>query len=58
MASLEKHPRKKRILTTKQYEVLDTKAKLAGFIEGTRPIFNKYKYDSLGKELKERAPKT
>jgi hypothetical protein len=25
-------------------------------VEGTRPIFNKYKYDSLGKEIKERAP--
>eukprot|EP00347_Sterkiella_histriomuscorum_P010603 403375639 len=56
LASIEKHPRKKRLLTTKQYEEFDTKSKLAGVIEGTRPIFNRYKYDSMGKELKERAP--
>lgn len=26
-------------------------------MEGTRPIFTKYKYDSLGKEMKEKLPK-
>ncbi len=25
-------------------------------VEGTRPIFTKYKYDSLGRELKEKQP--
>jgi hypothetical protein len=54
---LEKHPKKRRLLSTKQYEVFETKSSLSPIVEGTRPIFNKYKYDSLGKEMKERAPK-
>ena len=56
LASLEKHPKKKRLLTTKHFEQFDTTAQLAQTVEGTRPIFNKYKYDSLGKELKEKMP--
>lgn len=34
-----------------------TNSQLAPLVEGTRPIFNKYKYDSLGRELKEKLPK-
>ena len=56
LASLEKNPKKKRLMTTKQYELLDTKANLQPLIEGTRPIFTKYKYDSLGREQKEKMP--
>lgn len=56
LASLEKNPKKKRLLTTKQFDTFDTKASLVPLVEGTRPIFTKYKYDSQGKELKERAP--
>jgi len=37
--------------------VFETKSSLSPIVEGTRPIFNKYKYDSLGRELKEKAPK-
>lgn len=45
-------------MTTKQYEIFETNTQLAPLVEGTRPIFNKYKYDSLGKEMKEQLPKS
>jgi hypothetical protein len=50
LASQEKNPKKKRLMTTKQFEKFDTKCQLAPLVEGTRPIFTKVKYDSLGKE--------
>lgn len=43
-------------MTTKQFDQFDSKASLVPLVEGTRPIFTKYKYDSQGKEQKERAP--
>lgn len=57
LATLEKHPKKRRLMSTRQYEIFDTKSNLSPIVEGTRPIFNKYKYDSLGKEMKEKLPK-
>jgi hypothetical protein len=56
LASLEKNPRKKRIMTTKQFEIFETKASLQPLVEGPKPIFTKYKYDSIGRELKEKSP--
>lgn len=56
LASLEKNPRKKRLLTAKQFESFETKASLQALVEGARPIFTKYKYDSIGREHKEKAP--
>ena len=55
LASLEKNPKRKRLLTTKQFDMFDTKAQIAPLFEGTRPIFTKVKYDALGRELKEKA---
>ena len=55
LASLEKHPKKKRLLTTKQYDVMETKGVVQQLFEGTRPIFMKYKYDSLGRQVAEKA---
>lgn len=45
------------MLSTKQFEVLETSAILQPMLEGTRPIFTKYKYDTLGREMKEKVPK-
>lgn len=56
LASVEKNPRKRRLLTTKYFDHFTTKAILQPLVEGARPIFTKYKYDSLGRELKEKAP--
>lgn len=56
LASLEKNPKKRRLMTTKQWDHVNTKCVLSPMVEGTRPIFTKYKYDSQGKEMKERAP--
>jgi len=56
LASVEKNPRKRRLLTTKYFEHFTTKALLQPLVEGARPIFTKYKYDSLGRELKEKQP--
>lgn len=54
LASLEKNPKKKRLLTTKQFETFSTKTQIAPLFEGTRPIFTKGKYDSKGTELHEK----
>ena len=43
-------------MTTKYFDHFTTKAVLQPLIEGARPIFTKYKYDSLGRELKEKQP--
>ena len=56
LASLEKNPRKKRLMTTKQYEIIETKTSLQPLVEGPRPVFTKYKYDSTGREHKEKSP--
>ena len=57
LASVEKNPRKRRLLTTKYFEHFTTKAILQQpLVEGARPIFTKYKYDSIGRELKEKQP--
>ena len=56
LASVEKNPRKRRLLTTKQFEQFTTKGVVSTMGEGARPIFTKYKYDSLGREMKEKAP--
>lgn len=56
LASLEKNPKKRRLMTTKQFETFDTKAVLQQLAEGPRPIFTKYKYDATGRELKEKSP--
>ena len=53
LASLEKSNKKKRLLTTKQFDVLESKALIAPTFEGTRPIFTKVKYSSQGLEVKE-----
>jgi hypothetical protein len=53
LASLEKSAKKKRLLTTIQFEIVDTKAIITPTYEGTRPIFTKVKYNSLGGEVKE-----
>ena len=39
-------------MTTKQYETFETKGVLQSLVEGPRPIFMKYKYDSTGREMK------
>ncbi len=39
-------------MTTKQYEIFETKGVLQPLVEGPRPIFMKYKYDSTGREMK------
>ena len=57
LASLERHPRRKRLLSAKQFEVMETNAVLAPLLEGTRPIFTKAKYDSVGREVREKLPK-
>jgi hypothetical protein len=56
LASVEKNPRKRRLLTTKYFDHFTTKASVQPLVEGARPIFTKYKYDSLGRELKEKQP--
>ena len=56
LASVEKNPRKRRLLTTKYFDHFTTKALLQPLVEGARPIFTKYKYDSIGRELKEKQP--
>ena len=56
LSSIEKNPRKRRLLTTKYFEHFTTKGKVQPLGEGPRPIFTKYKYDSLGRELKEKQP--
>ena len=45
-------------MTTKQYEIFETKAILQPLVEGPRPIFMKYKYDSIGREMKDKSPET
>ena len=52
LASLEKSAKKRRLMTTKQYETFETKASVQGLTEGPRPIFMKFKYDSTGREMK------
>jgi hypothetical protein len=54
LASLEKNPRKRRLMTTKQYDLFETKSVLQTLAEGPRPVFMKYKYDTLGRESKEK----
>ncbi len=41
-------------MTTKQFDQFDTKSTLESLIEGPRPIMTKYKYDTIGRELKEK----
>ena len=53
LATFEKNPKRKRLMTTKQFETFDTKSVLHGLVEGPRPLFTRYKYDSIGRELKE-----
>ena len=52
LATLEKNPRKKRLLTTRQYEEFSSKAKIIPYLEGNRPLFTKADYDSQGKEVR------
>jgi hypothetical protein len=54
LASLEKNPKKKRILSTKVFDVLTTRAEITPTFEGARPIFTKVKYDSIGMEVKDK----
>lgn len=43
-------------MTTKQFDTFDSKTLLQPLAEGPHPILTKYKYDSLGRELKEKSP--
>lgn len=43
-------------MSTRQYETFETKTSLQTLFEGTRPLFTKYKYDSLGREAKVKDP--
>ena len=39
-------------MTAKQYETFETKSVLQTLVEGPQPIFTKFKYDSVGREMK------
>ena len=50
LASLEKNPKKRRLMTTMQFDQFETKVQIAPLLEGTRPLYTKNKYDAFGRE--------
>lgn len=56
LASLERNPRKKRLMQERQYGKFVGKAVLSTMIQGSQPEFGKAAYDSLGGEKKVQAP--
>lgn len=52
LASLERNPRKKRLMQERQYEKFVGKAVLSKMIAGAQPEFAKAHYDTLGSEKK------
>jgi len=55
-AAKEKSARKRRLMLEKQFDNFESKAVIAPIPEGARPMFTKFKYDSTGKETKEKPP--
>ena len=52
MASLEKNPKKKRLMQERQYTVFAGKSVLAKMGGAAKPIYEKPGYDSQGNEVK------
>ena len=55
MASLERNPRKKRLMQERQYNKFVGKAVLSTMISGSQPEFSRASYDTLGGEKKVQA---
>lgn len=56
LASLERNPRKKRLMQERQFKMFVGKAVLSKMISGSQPEFSRAAYDSLGGEQKPKAP--
>ena len=52
LASLEKNPKKKRLMQERQFSVHNGLGVLSKMIGGAKPEYTKQAYDSLGNEVK------
>ena len=55
LASLEKNPKKKRLMQERQYSVHNGLPILSKMYGGAKPEFTKNGYDSVGNEIKQSA---
>ena len=57
LASLEKNPRKKRLMQERQYQLHVGKGIIGKMLEGSQPEYEKPGYDSQGGEMKTKVQK-